>query len=99
MKLTLSRCIRAVLLLATLPVGAALACDAVEDGCLGCNDDELQICITALVAEVCNAGGGMNKCDQRRVYDDAERHVLTNTGRHMSRVRAMMRSAPKYQLR
>ena len=26
-------------------------------------------------------------------------NVLTNTGRHMSRVRAMMRSAPKYQLR
>ena len=34
-----------------------------------------------------------------RVYDDAERHVLTSTGRHMSRVRAMVRSAQKYQLR
>ena len=99
MKLTLSRCIRPILLLATLQTGTVLACDVIEDGCLGCNDDELQICLTALVNEVCNAGGGTAKCDQRRVYDDAERHVLTNTGRHMSRVRAMMRSAPKYQLR
>jgi hypothetical protein len=41
----------------------------------------------------------MARCDHRRVYDDVERHVLTSTGRHMSRVRAMIRSAPKYQLR
>ena len=55
--------------------------------------------MNALVSDVCNAGGGIARCDHRRVYDDAERHVLTNTGRHMSRVRAMMRSAQKYQLR
>ena len=74
MKLSLSRCIRAVLLLVSLQAGTVLACDAIEDGCLGCTDDELQICMQVLVAEICDAGGGQAKCDQRRVYDDAERH-------------------------
>jgi hypothetical protein len=99
MKFSLSRYIRAILLLVSLQAGTVLACDAIEDGCLGCTDDELQVCMQVLVAEICDSGGGLAKCDQRRVYDDAERHILTNTGRHMSRVRAMMRSAQKYQLR
>jgi hypothetical protein len=99
MKLTLTGCIRTLLLLAAFHGGAALACDPVQDGCLGCNDEELQVCMNAFVTEVCNTGGGMARCDQRRVYDDAERHVLTSTGRHMSRVRAMVRSAQKYQMR
>jgi hypothetical protein len=99
MKFSLSGYIRAILLLVSLQAGAVLACDAIEDGCLGCTDDELQVCMQVLVTEICDSGGGLAKCDQRRVYDDAERHILTNTGRHMSRVRAMMRSAQKYQLR
>ena len=99
MKLTLTGCIRTLLLLAALHGGAALACDPVQDGCLGCNDEELQVCMNQFVVEVCNSAGGMGRCDQRRVYDDAERHVLTSTGSHMSRVRAMMRSAQKYQMR
>jgi hypothetical protein len=99
MKLSVTGCIRKLLLAAALYSGSALACDPIEDGCLGCNDEQLQVCMNAFVAEVCNAGGGMARCDQRRVYDDAERHVLTSTGRHMSRVRAMVRSSQKYQLR
>jgi hypothetical protein len=91
--------IRGLILSAVFWTGSALACDPSYDGCLGCNDEELQICLEAFVAEVCDAGGSMARCDHRRVYDDVERHVLTSTGRHMSRVRAMMRRAPKYQLR
>lgn len=76
---------------------AALACDPAEDGCLGCAEEELRACMDKFVVEVCNAGGGMEACDQRRVFDDVERHVLTSMGRHMARVRAMVRSARKYQ--
>jgi hypothetical protein len=99
MKLGLTGYSRLSLMMAIFCSSTALACDPVQDGCLGCNDEELQVCMNAFVTEVCNAGGGMAKCDHRRVYDDAERHVLTSTGRHMSRVRAMVRSAPKYQMR
>ena len=90
---------RGLILSSVLWAGSAMACDPSYDGCLGCNDDELRVCMNQFVIDVCNAGGGMARCDQRRVYDDAERHVLTSTGSHMSRVRAMVRSAPKYQQR
>ena len=86
--------LRGLILSAVFQAGSAQACDPSYDGCLGCNDEELRICL-----EACDAGGSMARCDHRRVYDDVERHVLTSTGRHMSRVRAMIRSAPKYQLR
>lgn len=74
-----------------------LACDAHEDGCLGCRDDELLVCVENFVMEVCNAGGGYDYCDKGRVRDDIERLILRNTGTHMSRARAMVRSARKYQ--
>lgn len=77
--------------------GTVLACDPIEDGCLGCNDDELPVCLDEFVNEVCDAGGGVEHCNRRRVFRDAEREVTLSTGRHMSRVRAMVRSAHKYQ--
>jgi hypothetical protein len=43
------------------------------------------------------AGGGIEYCNRRRVLKDVEREVTLSTGRHMSRVRSMMRSAQKYQ--
>jgi hypothetical protein len=43
------------------------------------------------------AGGGIEGCDQRRVFDDVERQVLTSMGHHMARVRSLVRSARKYQ--
>jgi hypothetical protein len=85
------------LLLGTFTTAAALACDPAEDGCLGCAEAELRACMDQFVQEVCHAGGGMEACDARRVFDDVERQVLTSMGRHMSRVRAMVRSARKYQ--
>lgn len=75
----------------------ALSCDSVVDGCLGCSDDELPICLNALVQDICNEGGGVESCDRGRVLKDAERQVTLSTGRHYSRVRAMFRSAQKYQ--
>lgn len=73
------------------------ACDDVEDGCLGCTDDELVACVDMLIAGVCDAGGSGEFCDIGRIRDDAERSIFTNTGRHMSRIRSMVRSARKYQ--
>ena len=99
MKLSLTGRIPGLLLLAAAWSTPALACHPIEDGCLGCTDDQLAVCMDTLVLEICNAGGGLNQCDKRRIYDDAERHVLTSTGRHMSRVRAMIRGAVKYQTR
>ena len=83
------------LLLACPAIG--LACDDIEDGCLGCTDSELVACVDMLIVGLCEAGGGLEYCDTGRVRDDAERSILTNTGRHMSRIRAMARSAKKYQ--
>ena len=86
-----------VLLLGTLIPGAALACDPAENGCLGCSDAELAACMDRFVLDICNAGGGVEACDKRRVFDDVERQVLTSMGHHMARVRSMVRSARKYQ--
>jgi len=76
----------------------ALACNPAQDGCLGCNDDELAICLRDFVKEICDSSGTPANCDSMRAYDDAERHVLISTGNHMARVRSMLRSSRKYQL-
>jgi len=76
----------------------ALACGPEQDGCLGCNDEELPVCLHTLVQDVCQSSVKPTNCDTARVYDDAERYILTSTGSHMSRIRAMFRSSHKYQL-
>jgi len=73
------------------------ACDDIEDGCLGCTDSEMVACVDMLIAGVCDSGGGVEFCDTGRVRDDAERSIIINTGRHMSKIRSMVRSARKYQ--
>ena len=55
--------------------------------------------IEVFVQEVCESTSNPANCDARRAYDDAERYVLTSTGNHMSRLRTMVRSSRKYQLR
>ena len=73
------------------------ACDDIEDGCLGCTDSELMACVDMLITGICDSGGGVEFCDAGRVRDDAERSIIINTGRHMSKIRSMVRSARKYQ--
>ncbi|MDH3871368.1 MAG: hypothetical protein OEU44_04065 [Gammaproteobacteria bacterium] len=97
MKLITKNALYGLLLLGALCPGAALACDPALNGCLGCTDEELPACMDKFVVEICNAGGGMNACDRRRVFDDVERQVLTSMGHHMARVRSLVRSARKYQ--
>ena len=98
MKLRFFRLVRGVVLgWALIPV-SALACEPEQDGCLGCDDDELPVCLQAFVQEICQASGTPLNCNARRAYDDAERYVLLSTGSHMSRVRSMVRSSRKYQL-
>lgn len=87
-----------LLSLCLLP-GIALACNAVEDGCLGCSDEALPVCLNAVADNVCSTLGNPQNCDRQRIYDDAERYVLLNTGRHMSRMLSMKRSARKYMYR
>ncbi|MGB5178182.1 MAG: hypothetical protein WBP44_05570 [Gammaproteobacteria bacterium] len=99
MKLRFFRLIRGVVLGWALIPASALACEPEQDGCLGCDDDELPVCLQAFVAEICQASGTPLSCDAGRAYDDAERYVLISTGSHMSRVRSMIRSSRKYQLR
>jgi len=77
---------------------STLACEPAQDGCLGCSDDELAVCLRDFVKEICESSGNPANCDSRRAYDDAERHVLISTGNHMARVRSMVRSSRKYQL-
>jgi hypothetical protein len=79
--------------------GIALACDANEDGCLGCTDDALPACLNTIAENICNTLLNPRNCDRQRIYDDAERYVLLNTGRHMSRMSSMTRSARKYTYR
>lgn len=88
-----------VMLLAMLLFGATgvQACDDIEDGCLGCTDAEMVACVDMLIAGICEAGGSGEFCDTGRVRDDAERSIIINTGRHMSKIRSMVRSARKYQ--
>jgi hypothetical protein len=76
----------------------AIACDQSFDGCLGCNDDQLPVCLNAFVLEICKASGDPANCDAQRVYDDIERYVTISTGSHMARISAMARSARKYRL-
>jgi hypothetical protein len=85
------------LLILALCSGAARACDPAQDGCLGCAEEEFQACMDRFVLDICQAGGGIDGCDKRRVFDDVERQVLTSMGHHMARVRSMVRSARKYQ--
>lgn len=87
------------LLILALCSGTALACDPGEDGCLGCTEEEFPACMDRFVLDICMAGGGIDGCDQRRVFDDVERQVLTSMGHHMARVRSIVRSARKYQRR
>ncbi len=76
--------------------GIALACNADENGCLGCSDETLPSCLNTFTENICNTLGNPLNCDRPRIYDDAERYVLLNTGRHMSRMSSMRRSARKY---
>jgi hypothetical protein len=99
MKLPFSGLIQGVLLGWAFIPASALACGPEQDGCLGCNDEELPVCLQALIQDVCQATGNPVNCDTSRVYDDAERYILTSTGSHMSRIRGMFRSSRKYQLR
>jgi len=97
MKLLFTGLAQGVLLGSVFISASALACNPEQDGCLGCNDEELPVCLGEFVQDVCDASGNPATCDSRRVYDDAERFVLISTGSHMSRIRAMVRSARKYQ--
>ena len=99
MKLSFTSLIHGALLGWVFIPAAALACTPEQDGCLGCNDEELPVCLQAFVLEVCQSSGNPANCDTRRIYDDAERYVLTSTSSHMSRIRAMIRTSRKYQLR
>jgi len=87
-----------LLLAALLCSGSALACDPAFDGCLGCNDDQLPVCLHAFVKDICETSGNPANCDTQRVYDDVERNVIISTGSHMSKVRALVRSSRKYQM-
>ena len=85
-------------LVLALLAGNALACQPAQDGCLGCNDEELPLCLHDFVREVCESSGNPANCDTQRAYDDIERYVLISTGSHMSRIRSMLRTPRKYQL-
>lgn len=98
MRLHILRVVRWAVLGGLAVSGAALACDQGFDGCLGCNDNELQTCLNSMVQEICKASGNPANCDAARAYDDAERNVIISTGSHMSHISSMMRSARKYQL-
>jgi len=99
MKLSFTGLILGVLLGWAFIPASALACEPEQDGCLGCDDDQLPVCLQAFVMEICQASGNNPaNCDSARAYDDVERYVLISTGSHMSRVRSMVRSSRKYQL-
>ena len=98
MKLSFSSLIQVALLGWVFIPANALACGPEQDGCLGCNDEELPVCLHVLIEDVCQSSGNLANCDTARIYDDAERYILTSTGSHMSRIRAMFRSSRKYQL-
>jgi hypothetical protein len=98
MKLSFAGLIQGALLGWILIPANAQACDPEQDGCLGCNDEQLRVCLQELVQNVCQSSGNPANCDTARVYDDAERYILTSTGSHMIRTRAMFRSSRKYQL-
>jgi len=99
MKLLFIGLIQGGLLGSMLIPGSALACNPEQDGCLGCNDEELPVCLNIFVQEVCASFGNPGNCDAPRIYDDVERHVLISTGRHMSHIRSMVRNPRKYKRR
>jgi hypothetical protein len=78
------------------PAGV-LACDPDMDGCLGCTDVELPVCVEKIAVEICTNGGGFEYCDKLSAEEDIERIVIRNTGVHMSRIRALLRSSGRYQ--
>jgi hypothetical protein len=82
----------------TWPV-VALCCDEIEDGCLGCRDNELPACLDRFVIVVCSERRDGEFCDEARARDDLERLIIMNTGRHMSDMRALVRNSRKYHLR
>lgn len=82
----------------TWPV-VAPACDAIEDGCLGCRDEELPACLDKFVAGICSETPEGEFCNAARARDDLERIIIMNTGRHMSDTRALIRGERKYYLR
>ncbi len=77
--------------------GGLLACEPDMDGCLGCSDTELPLCVEKLAVEICTNGGGFEYCDKLSAEEDIEKLVLRNTGVHMSRMRALVRGAGRYQ--
>lgn len=87
----------AVLFSCVFTAGAATACDAVESGCLGCSDATLAACINELVTEICSTGRPDEFCDRESATDDVEELILKSLGRHMSRVRALVRSGSRYK--
>jgi hypothetical protein len=98
MNLRFARIGHGLFLILAMLAGNALACHPAQDGCLGCNDEELPLCLQDFVKDVCEATANPANCDAQRAYDDVERHVLISTGSHMSRVRSMLRTPRKYQL-
>ena len=74
------------------------ACDDIEDGCLGCRDEELPACLDKFVAGICSAVPNGEFCNEARARDDLERLIIMNTGRHMSDTRALIRGEKKYYL-
>ena len=99
MGLSIARRLRVLLASLLVLPGTALACDSFQDGCLGCDDKQLPTCLHAFTEEICNSLSNPKNCDRQRIYDDAERNVLISTGRHMSRILSMTRSARKYEYR
>lgn len=99
MRMRIYRPAAALLLACLLWPLAATACDEIEDGCLGCRDDELPSCVDRFVVLICTEAREDEFCNESRVRDDLERLVIMNTGRHMSDVRALMRGARKYYRR
>ena len=89
--------IRGCVLAGLLWPASTWACDPDLDGCLGCSDAELPVCVDKLAAKICISGGGFEYCDKMSAEEDIERLVIRNTGIHMSRVRAMLRGAARYQ--
>ena len=87
-----------LLALLTSPT-VAPACDEIEDGCLGCRDNELLACLDKFAAEICSKAREGEFCDDARAIDDLERLIIMNTGRHMSDMRALVRGERKYFLR
>ena len=77
--------------------GSAMACNQEQDGCMGCNDEELHVCLMEFVQKVCQSSIDPNNCNAPRVYDDAESYIINNTRSHMFQMDTMTRSSHRYQ--